>query len=864
MANNDQGPEDHFEGFLPKMNFPELGATFTPGGSDDFYMPEVISPSPQRLMPEVPENMQDKMAHLELEADGTRNSVEPHAGHLPGRGDSLNTASSQPSIRLVPQASQQSSYFPPGSENVKHAPPSHGYTGSDGGSITYNILDQPSFSPFPRFPNLPPNVPPSDEEKEAMLEEARIKVLNSGDPEMQLAWAQDVLAYVEVTMQLEVRLSKSQSSRPQTPQVEHQLRVDAVNIVLFLAEQHHPRAEFMKGMWLEFGKFDYRIDRKEAFRCYARSADRGYPRAEYRMGMQFEASNDPLKAIQHYKRGVAMGDSASDYRLGMMILLGQHGQPQDFKRGLDHIRYAAETADEISPQGAYIYGMLLARELDNVAVPEHFLPYDVNEARVNIEKAAYLGFAKAQVKMGAAYELCQLGCDFNPALSLHYNALAARQGEAEAEMAVSKWFLCGYDGVFEKNEELAFTFAQRAARSELPTAEFAMGYFYEIGMFVPQNVVEARRWYELAAGHGNKDAVGRIEGISRKKTLSRKDHDQVAIQRIKSQYGSQRGKRPARFQTAHEPMPSIPDGRLAMPEIPIVRQPTGGNHLLQSSGALPPRSQSAAPYPLQDGPPLNAIRPGTAADFVNPAVRSRSAFGLNPNIRPATANTAGSRPQHASPSHSRPNVVPVSGQDNFGRIGRPRTSSSNVQGRTSPTRANVNTTPKPFSPRLDIGFSAPPDPAAERRNRLHKPQTQVSGKPNPPVSQFEHESSPNPNANRRPRTSPPPPPPSQGYEPQMRPATAQPPNRHTPSTRPYRARVGSLDGSPTSPTGSQRPQKPAIHPDAVAPRPPGKGPKTFEEMGVPQPVKESECVFECYLRKSWTDLVWYRKLALVM
>lgn len=27
---------------------PQLGATFYPGGSDDFYMPELISPSPQR------------------------------------------------------------------------------------------------------------------------------------------------------------------------------------------------------------------------------------------------------------------------------------------------------------------------------------------------------------------------------------------------------------------------------------------------------------------------------------------------------------------------------------------------------------------------------------------------------------------------------------------------------------------------------------------------------------------------------------------------------------------------------------------------------------------------------------------------
>lgn len=29
---------------------PALGATFYPGGSDDFYVPEVISPSPQRCV----------------------------------------------------------------------------------------------------------------------------------------------------------------------------------------------------------------------------------------------------------------------------------------------------------------------------------------------------------------------------------------------------------------------------------------------------------------------------------------------------------------------------------------------------------------------------------------------------------------------------------------------------------------------------------------------------------------------------------------------------------------------------------------------------------------------------------------------
>ena len=37
-----------------------------------------------------------------------------------------------------------------------------------------------------------------------------------------------------------------------------------------------------------------------------------------------------------------------------MILLGQHGQHQDYQTGLEHIQYAAKTCDENAPQGAYV------------------------------------------------------------------------------------------------------------------------------------------------------------------------------------------------------------------------------------------------------------------------------------------------------------------------------------------------------------------------------------------------------------------------------------------------------------------------------------------------------------------------------
>ncbi|KAJ5469465.1 hypothetical protein N7539_009083 [Penicillium diatomitis] len=473
-------------------------------------------------MPEVPENMQDNIAQMEHSTYDARRAQPQSPAQFASRNQ-----------------------FPERTSSTVHSQPQQAQTHDHGAyaqSATYDSMDHPNFSPFPVLRNPPPNVPPTDEQREANLERARMAVLSTTDPEMQLAWAQDALAFVEVAAQNEARLSTIQPPRPNTPQIERQLRTDAMNIVNFLAGQQHPKAEFIKGMWLEFGKFGYRIDRKDAFRAYTRAAEKGYARAEYRIGMQFESSGEPDKAIRHYERGVAMADSASYYRLGMMILLGQHGQRQDYRKGLEYIRLAAQSCDQNAPQGAYVYGMLLAGELPQVSVPESFLTRDPNVARVNIEKAAYHGFAKAQVKMGAAYELCQLQCDFNPALSLHYNALAARQGEPEAEMAISKWFLCGHDGVFEKNDELAFGYAQRAAQSGLPTAEFALGYFYEVGIFVPVDLREARSWYAKAAASGNKDASGRIDSISRSKTLSRKDHERLAVSRIKStRYAHQRG-----------------------------------------------------------------------------------------------------------------------------------------------------------------------------------------------------------------------------------------------------------------------------------------------------------------------------------
>lgn len=402
--------------------------------------------------------------------------------------------------------------------------------------------------------------------------------------------------------------------------------------------------------------------------------------------------------------------------------------------------------------------MLLARELTQVTVPEQFLPLDLNAARINVEKAAFHGFAKAQVKMGAAYELCQLGCDFNPALSLHYNALAARQGEAEAEMAISKWFLCGHEGVFEKNDELAFNYAQRAAQSGFPTAEFALGYFYEVGIFVPVDIKEARSWYSKAAASGNKDANNRIDSISRSKTLSKKDHEKVAIARIKSRRGGNSlGKMPENME--------MPD---------------------PSKMSLSDNPGSTAPYP--DKPRARPPYPDYAED-----PRPSSAFGINPNIRANAPN------YHRAASYGP------------GPMGyRQPNGSKPPAGPGSPPHMRS----PPGTPKLDIGFSAPMEsPAADSRRRPPRLDGPPDRKPaRTPVS--------------APMSSP-------------RPAVGSP----------SAASFASAPAPQKEPKPST-PKPPGSNPAGQKPggggggggSAPSKGPKTFEEMGVPTVRKDNDCV----------------------
>ena len=527
--------------------------------------------------------------------------------------------------------------------------------------------------------------------------------------------------------------------------------------------------------------------------------------------------------------------------------------------------------------------MLQARELPQIDLPEQYLRLDVFSARYNIEKAAYLGFAKAQTKMGAAYELCQLGCDFDPALSLHYNALAAKQGEPDAEMAISKWFLCGYEGVFEKNEALAFKYAQRAAYNGLATAEFALGYFYEIGIHVAADLNQSRSWYEKAAQHGNKDAAGRIDGISRAKTLSRKDHENVAVKKIQSQYGSQLGKRPERFKNPAAHMPTISDQPIDMPEpqIPKLR-PEQQPYAYRNPSGPNGRPVSTAPYPLDDGlgrgrPPANGPASSNQNLPIIPPARPSSAqsetsYGDNnfrgsgyPTFQPSRPGTIGNAP-NAGRGRGAPPGPPDNTTGGRGRgeiaYGPPyvpnaqysRQASAGYASprpQASPGQSPAMTASRPTSaqpPTIDIGYSAPPDlSGADRQKRQQRIDNHNMPPPGPKSRYSSYDGQVGRNQDRVSSLPQPP-------HPHTMPAPVRPDSTHSRPNSSGRPPVTLSDRPPRADSALPPPKtpnfdRPAATPPPTVPaaaRPPGKGPKTFQEMGVPATKQDGDCVSPFY------------------
>ena len=245
-------------------------------------------------------------------------------------------------------------------------------------------------------------------------------------------------------------------------------------------------------------------DSKEAFGLYQNAAKQDHAQAAYRVAVCCELGpdngggtrRDPLKAVQWYQRAAALGDVPAMYKLGMIQLKGLLGQPRDARAALPWLERAAQRADGENPHALHSLGLLYAGEDANGA---GVVAADPPRAVGCFRRAAELGYKFAQCKLGDAFEHGHLGCPLDAHESVRWYSRAAAQGEHQSELAVSGFYLTGAEGVVAQSDTEAYLWARKAAEAGLAKAEYAMGYYTEVGIGVDANLEAAKRWYWKAA-----------------------------------------------------------------------------------------------------------------------------------------------------------------------------------------------------------------------------------------------------------------------------------------------------------------------------------------------------------------------------
>ncbi|CAE6349200.1 unnamed protein product [Rhizoctonia solani] len=409
----------------------------------------------------------------------------------------------------------------------------------------------PSFAEAAPGPGQPPAiVAPMPSVSTLLAAESKIS-----KPSHIIAWAKAVLSLVD---RLQPDGDPTSPEPIADPVVARLANVAIQHVVSFASvwqegsreavPPHVAEALYLRGTLEASGAFPEKIprDQRSAFRDFNEAARQGYKAGWFKIGRDYESVKDIARAREVFERGAGLKEISCIYRLGMAHLLGQLGYAANPAVAVPLLQEAADLSNLDVPQPTYVFGMLLLGEFSQVQLPPAILtqtlpaPSPTNphprasEARKRIERSAYLGYGPGLYKMGWAYEHAKMGCAYDPLLSVQYYSAASQRGEAEADMSLSKWFLCGSEGLFDKDENLAVVFAEKAARRKLATGMFAMGYYCEVGVGVKADRTEAIKWYQKAQAAGNTEAAGRIAALAAPNAapLSRAEHETLTDSRL--------------------------------------------------------------------------------------------------------------------------------------------------------------------------------------------------------------------------------------------------------------------------------------------------------------------------------------------
>lgn len=278
---------------------------------------------------------------------------------------------------------------------------------------------------------------------------------------------------------------------------------EAHKIVKKLVAANYVEAMFYLADCHGQGLIGLAVDPREAFLLYQSAAKLNHAQSAYRVAVCCELGQedgggtrrDPMKAVQWYKRAATLGDPPAMYKMGMILLKGHLNQQKNPREAVSWLKRAAERADKDNPHALHELGLLYES-----ASPNDHIVKDERYSVQLFQQAAELGYKYSQFRLGSAFEYGLLGCPIDARQSIAWYTRAAAQGEHQSELALSGWYLTGSEPLLTQSDTEAFLWARKAASSGLAKAEYAMGYFFEVGIGTAVDVEEAKRWYYRAAG----------------------------------------------------------------------------------------------------------------------------------------------------------------------------------------------------------------------------------------------------------------------------------------------------------------------------------------------------------------------------
>jgi TPR repeat protein len=317
-------------------------------------------------------------------------------------------------------------------------------------------------------------------------------------------------------------------STEEEKRIKHDLLKESLTILRKLAEKGFADAQYLLGDVYSSGALG-KPDLRSSFSMFQLAAKHGHGEAAYRAALCLEqgwgTSKDVKRAVQFLRMAASRNQPGAMLRLGMACFYGRMGIATTSpvkQEGIKWLKLAANTANEVFPQAPYELAKIVQKGYLDIVIP------DENWAVQLYVKSAELNYVPAARVLGQAYELGELACPKDAALSIHYYTIGVTGGDAVSMLAMCAWYLMGAEPILQPNQEEAFEWALRAAKLGYPKAQCAVAYFLEKGCGCDRDISQAAYWYEVAAKNGDPQAIARVKKASgglNGKNKNKKDKD---------------------------------------------------------------------------------------------------------------------------------------------------------------------------------------------------------------------------------------------------------------------------------------------------------------------------------------------------